>query len=136
MKADKIISVIEKKAPLELQEEWDNSGWQIKAKNDLKKVLVALEIRSDVIDEAIEKGCDLIVTHHPMAFKDELGEVNDNIVTAKHRERLSHAYPKERDYLYQTIPSKSYSFNLLLISSLLCWRLFCKNQTDTFRQCL
>ncbi|MBQ5440654.1 MAG: Nif3-like dinuclear metal center hexameric protein [Firmicutes bacterium] len=91
MKADKIISIIEKQAPLKLQEEWDNSGWQIKAKNDLKKVLVALEIRSDIIDEATEKGCDLIVTHHPMAFKDELGEVNDNIVTAKHRERLSKA---------------------------------------------
>ena len=63
-----IEKAIEAKAPLDLQEDWDNSGWQIRLKTDFNKILLALEIRSDVIEEAVTKGCDLIVTHHPLIF--------------------------------------------------------------------
>ena len=63
-----IESVIEEKAPLEIQEDWDNSGWQVRLKTDFSKILLALEIRSDVIEEAVTKGCDLIITHHPLIF--------------------------------------------------------------------
>ncbi len=81
MKAKRITDLIEKKAPLGLQESWDNSGWQIKLKDDFNKVLVALEIRSDVIAEAAGRGCDLIITHHPLIFGDGVRSVDDNTVT-------------------------------------------------------
>ncbi|MDD6389478.1 MAG: Nif3-like dinuclear metal center hexameric protein [Firmicutes bacterium] len=53
----------------DIQEEWDNSGIQIKTDNsEIRRVLVALEITSDVIDEAVEKDVQLIITHHPLLF--------------------------------------------------------------------
>jgi len=69
MEMKKIIEAIEKIAPLELVPDWDNSGIQIDAgKKEAKKVLVALEITSAVINEAKEKKVDLIVIHHPLLF--------------------------------------------------------------------
>ncbi|MBR6472164.1 MAG: Nif3-like dinuclear metal center hexameric protein [Firmicutes bacterium] len=63
-----IEKAIETKAPLSLQEDWDNSGWQVRLKTDFNRILLALEIRSDVIEEAVTKRCDLIITHHPLIF--------------------------------------------------------------------
>ena len=69
MKIDDFITCVEDIAPLELQEEWDNSGWQIKLTNgEISKVMVALEVNSQVIDEAISKKADLILVHHPLIF--------------------------------------------------------------------
>ena len=56
-------------APLSLQEDWDNSGFQLKLSDNVNRVLVALEITDEVIDEAIEMGADLILTHHPLYFR-------------------------------------------------------------------
>ena len=65
----KIIDKIEKFAPLELQEEWDNSGWQIYLGNkDCEKILLTTSVTQDVIDYASEKNCDLIISHHPLIF--------------------------------------------------------------------
>ncbi len=69
MKIEKLANLIEEFAPLSLQEEWDNSGFQIKAKSEVSRVLVALELTSQVIDEAIEQKCDMILTHHPLFFE-------------------------------------------------------------------
>lgn len=73
---------IESIAPLGTQEEWDNSGWQIRLKPEFSRVMTALEIRSDMIGEAVREGCDLIVTHHPLIF-DELGSVDNNSFIGK-----------------------------------------------------
>lgn len=55
--------------PEEMQEEWDNTGIQVNTGDkDIKKVLAALEITADVIEEAIDKSADMIVTHHPLIF--------------------------------------------------------------------
>lgn len=62
---------IELIAPQFLMEEWDNSGIQIKTSDkNIEKILIALEITGDVIDEAIENEVDLIITHHPLIFKE------------------------------------------------------------------
>ena len=69
IKTDYIISKIEKYASLELAEPWDNSGWQINLNHDYtNKVLVALSMTKDVLEQAITNDCDLIITHHPMIF--------------------------------------------------------------------
>ncbi len=71
MKIDVFSKKMNELCPLELQEEWDNSGLQLNAQGtngEINKVLVALEVSRDIIDEA--KGCnaDIIVTHHPLFF--------------------------------------------------------------------
>jgi dinuclear metal center YbgI/SA1388 family protein len=60
---------IERFAPPKIQESWDNSAWQINLRPaEVKRVLVTLEITSDLIDEAINAGADTILTHHPLFF--------------------------------------------------------------------
>lgn len=64
-----IADIIEAKAPLETQESWDNSGWQIRLGNpQIKRVLTALELSEEVAEEAISRDVQLIVCHHPLIF--------------------------------------------------------------------
>lgn len=63
----KVMDII---APLTLMESWDNSGFQIDLNNEIAKILVSLELTEKVVDEAIEMGADLILTHHPLFFND------------------------------------------------------------------
>ncbi len=69
MKVFDIYNKINKFAPFDSQEEWDNSGLLIGSFDcDVNKVLLALDITNDVVSEAIEKKCELIITHHPLIF--------------------------------------------------------------------
>ena len=77
MRDKDIQKIILDMAPLEIQEDWDNSGWQIRLKPEFSRVMTALDIRKDVIEEAVREGCDLIVTHHPLLF-DPLRSVDNN----------------------------------------------------------
>jgi len=57
-------------APFALAEEWDNVGLLAGSmNNDVSGILCALDLNDMVIDEAIEKDCQLIVTHHPVLFR-------------------------------------------------------------------
>lgn len=69
MRFDEMIQAIESVAPMHLQESWDNSGVQI-AVNDgvISRVLTALELTDEVIQEAIDEDADMIITHHPLIF--------------------------------------------------------------------
>ena len=68
-RTSQIIKALEEYAPLELAESWDNSGWQIFYGNDnTSKVLVCLSVTDDVVMQAIELGCNLIISHHPVIF--------------------------------------------------------------------
>lgn len=70
-KISSVIEQIEHLAPLDLQEEWDNSGWQIKLENEeLTKVMLALSPTLDVVEQAKEFGCNLIIAHHPLFFSE------------------------------------------------------------------
>ena len=55
-------------APLELAESWDNPGLLVDCGGEVRRVLVALDITPEVTEEAAEKGCQLIVSHHPVIF--------------------------------------------------------------------
>lgn len=64
-----IVQKIEDFAPLETQEKWDCSGWGVDAEQaDINKILFALTITNDVVKQAREKGCDMIISHHPLFF--------------------------------------------------------------------
>lgn len=70
VKCGEIVKGIEKKYPLHLAEDWDNVGLLIgDFDSDIKNILVCLEINDDIINEAIKKKVDMIVTHHPLIFK-------------------------------------------------------------------
>lgn len=80
MKLGEIISVIEKKYPEFLQYDFDNSGLNMGDKDaEVKKILLSLEATESVVDEAIEKGVDLIITHHPFLFSGVKNIVMDDV---------------------------------------------------------
>jgi len=64
-----IINSIESVAPRSAQEEWDNSGMQVgDTGRDIQSVLLTTDITEAVVTEAIERGCQLIISHHPLLF--------------------------------------------------------------------
>lgn len=63
-----VIDLIEYVAPRELQYDWDNSGLIVKCSDSVDNILIALDVTEEVIEEAIESGCDMILTHHPLIF--------------------------------------------------------------------
>ncbi len=69
MKLREITNILENIAPLSYQESYDNSGL-LTGNNQLEisKVLLCLDCIESVVDEAIEKGCELIIAHHPIVF--------------------------------------------------------------------
>ena len=65
-----IMGCITEIAPLQWQEDYDNAGLQVGDVNrEIHKALVALDVTEAVVDEAIAKSCDLIISHHPLIFK-------------------------------------------------------------------
>lgn len=66
---NKIIKKIEQFAPLDTMQKWDNSGWQINlGHKETNKIMVTLDVTPAVVDEAIKKKCDMIISHHPVFF--------------------------------------------------------------------
>ncbi len=64
-----ICNIIEEFAPLNFQESYDNAGLLIgDTEMQLTGVLISVDIVEAVIDEAIEKKCNMIVSHHPLIF--------------------------------------------------------------------
>lgn len=69
MKAKEIISIIETIAPLSLQESFDNSGMIVGDKEQIiSGVMICLDVTMPIIEEAIRKNCNMIISHHPMLF--------------------------------------------------------------------
>ena len=70
MKIKEVLSALERFAPLPLQESWDNAGLQIGlTEAEVSGALLCLDVTEDVIDEARSKGCNLVVSHHPLLFR-------------------------------------------------------------------
>ena len=79
-----VLQFIETIAPPHMAEGWDNCGLLCGRKErEVKKILVALDPFATVIDEAIALGADLIVTHHPLIFRDKLMAVNEDTETGR-----------------------------------------------------
>lgn len=96
---NKILKVIDQIAPFETADSWDNVGLLIGNENQVvNRILIALDLTEEVLNEAIEDGFDLIVTHHPIIFSplkrittgDRIGRIlieaiqNDIAVIAAH----------------------------------------------------
>ena len=65
-----MLSALERFAPLPLQESWDNAGLQLGlTEAEVSGALLCLDVNEEIVDEAIRKGCNLIVSHHPLLFR-------------------------------------------------------------------
>jgi dinuclear metal center YbgI/SA1388 family protein len=65
-----IIETLESKAPLRLQEDYDNSGLQVGlAMQECTGVMLCVDVTLEIVAEAKRLGCNLIVSHHPLFFK-------------------------------------------------------------------
>jgi len=70
MRLATLIKHLEAYAPLNYQEDYDNSGLLTgHPDQEVTAALVALDCTEVIVDEAIAKGCNLIITHHPIVFK-------------------------------------------------------------------
>lgn len=69
MIARELIAPIEKMAPPYTQQSWDNCGFSVGTPDGIvNKALVALDCSESVLQEALDAGCDIIITHHPLIF--------------------------------------------------------------------
>ena len=69
LRIHEIVSAFEAVAPLALQESYDNSGLIVGDRDaEVTRALLCLDCTEAVVDEAIVKGCDLIIAHHPIVF--------------------------------------------------------------------
>ena len=75
MKLTEILNILEKIAPVSLSDEfckkfgmYDNSGIILDSGEGVNRVLFSLDLSTKAVKKAIEKGCNLIVTHHPAIY--------------------------------------------------------------------
>ena len=78
MKIKQVVDALEHYAPLPLQEGYDNAGLQVGLTEtvEMSGALLCLDVTEEVVDEAIRKGCNLIVSHHPLIFR-KLARISD-----------------------------------------------------------
>lgn len=91
VKIKQVLSALEQFAPLPLQESWDNAGLQIGlTEAEVSGALLCLDVTEKIVDEAIAKGCNLVVSHHPLLFRG-LKQVSDaNDVQRTVRKAIKH----------------------------------------------
>ena len=70
MQIQEIARALENFAPLPLQEDYDNAGLQIGITgNECSGALLCLDVTEAVVQEAVDRGYNLIVAHHPLLFR-------------------------------------------------------------------
>jgi dinuclear metal center YbgI/SA1388 family protein len=69
VKIIEVVNALERFAPLPLQEDFDNAGLQIGlTEAEVSGALLCLDVTEQIVDEAIRRGCNLIISHHPLIF--------------------------------------------------------------------
>ena len=78
MKIKQVVDALEHYAPLPLQEGYDNAGLQVGLTEavEMSGALLCLDVTEEVVEEAVQKGCNLIVSHHPLIFR-KLARISD-----------------------------------------------------------
>ena len=92
MNINKVVDALEQYAPLPLQEGYDNAGLQVGLTEtvEVSGALLCLDVTEQVVDEAIEKGCNLIVSHHPLIFRKWARIADENYVQRTVRKAIKH----------------------------------------------
>lgn len=95
MQCGEIIEIIEKRWSKEYACSWDNVGLLVGDRNqEIKNILLALDVTDDIIDQAEAIHADMIITHHPMIFREMKHITEDDFigrrVTRLIRAEISH----------------------------------------------
>jgi len=79
MKIQEILSTLEKRFPLSLQEDFDNCGVQCgDVEQEISAALVCFEMSDKVIDEAIAMNANLVISHHPLMLRSGIRKIEPN----------------------------------------------------------
>ena len=80
-KITEVINFLEQLAPPALQEDYDNSGLLVgNPDREVTGVLITLDTTEDIVEEAIQSKCNLIISHHPIIFRGVKRLVGNNYV--------------------------------------------------------
>ena len=83
-----IMNIMEEIAPRRLAEDWDNPGLLIGSPaQEIKKILVVLDVTERTVNMAVEVGAELIVSHHPLIFK-PLKKIRTDLPAGKLLQRI------------------------------------------------
>jgi dinuclear metal center YbgI/SA1388 family protein len=76
MKIKEVIHFLEQKFPLHWQEDFDNSGVQCGDKErEITGIVVCFDLSEAVIEEAIAKGANMVISHHPIIYRSDLKRI-------------------------------------------------------------
>jgi dinuclear metal center YbgI/SA1388 family protein len=80
VKCNEIIQLVEQEFPLKYAESWDNTGFQVgNREKEISHIYVAVDVTDKTVEEAIQLGVDMIITHHPMIFSPLSSVTTDTI---------------------------------------------------------
>ena len=84
MKVKELYERLSDAIPEHLRESWDNDGLMCSADttNEINNVLITLDVTEEIVDYAIERNFDLIISHHPLIFT-PITHVTENSHTAR-----------------------------------------------------
>lgn len=83
MKCREITEVIEKDYPKSCAEDWDNVGLLAGDENtEVKDILVSLDATDEVVEQAVSKKVQMLITHHPLIFG-SVKQINNSSVVGR-----------------------------------------------------
>ena len=83
MKCKEIISLLEEEYPKSCAEEWDNVGLLAGDENtEVKDILVSLDATDEVVEQAVSKKVQMLITHHPLIFG-SVKQINNSSVVGR-----------------------------------------------------
>ena len=81
MTVQEIYEIINDFAPFETACEWDNAGFLVgDGSREITGILLAMDVTKEAVAEAKEKGCNLIISHHPIIFRGIKSVKSDSVV--------------------------------------------------------
>ena len=84
-----IVDAMNRFAPVELAEDWDNVGLLVgNSSRDVSKIIVMLDLDEKGLKEAFEVGADMIITHHPFIMS-KLSNITDPVILGLIENRIS-----------------------------------------------
>lgn len=91
MKCSDIMKKLEELSPRSFAEDWDNVGLLVGSKEkEVHSVMLAVDATDAVIDQAILRDVDMLITHHPMIFSGLKQITDDNFVSRKVIKLIQH----------------------------------------------
>lgn len=84
MTCSDIIHKLEELSPVSFAMDWDNVGLLAgRGQKEVRQIYIALDATKEVIEEAVTRGADMIITHHPLIFKPIKQVTENHFVTGR-----------------------------------------------------